>query len=112
MSVLIKGVGMPKNCAVCPFQVTLFGCSACIAVKEVRRIYEADLPGVDSEERRPSWCPLVPVPTPHGRLIDADALRDTDNFIHKTMVFGGQMVYSQSAIDNAPTIIEAEGEDK
>ena len=24
---------------------------------------------------KPDWCPLVEIPTPHGRLIDADALK-------------------------------------
>jgi hypothetical protein len=23
-------------------------------------------------DQRPNWCPLVEIPTPHGRLIDAD----------------------------------------
>jgi len=46
---------------------------------------------------------------PHGRLIDADALmHDTDSFVHKTMLFGGQYVYSEDAIKNAPTIIPAD----
>lgn len=49
--------------------------------------------------------------TPHGRLIDADALiiDKSQDLIHKGMVFGGQYVFSESAILNAPTIIEAEG---
>ena len=46
MSILIKGMEMPKNCSECPLVV-------CLSVE--------------------SDCPLVPVP-PHGRLIDADAL--------------------------------------
>ena len=49
----------------------------------------------------------VPVP-PHGRLIDADALPTYDKPIGKMMMFGGEYVYTQTAIDNAPTIIEAE----
>ncbi len=26
----------------------------------------------------PDWCPLINIPTPHGRLIDADALNIYD----------------------------------
>ena len=49
----------------------------------------------------------IPVP-PHGRLIDADALPTYDKPIGKMMMFGGEYVYTQTAIDNAPTIIPAE----
>ena len=60
---------------------------------------------------RANNCPIVEVPEPHGRLIDGNELtRLTDNIVHKTMIFGGQVCYSQSDIDNAPTVIEAEGE--
>lgn len=51
--------------------------------------------------------PVTFVP-PHGKLIDADALLTNDNPIGKMMVFGGEYVYAQTEIDNAPTIIEAE----
>ena len=54
---------------------------------------------------------LINVPEPHGRLIDADKLSDFTDALHKVMIFGGQTVYSQSAIDNAPTVVEAEGEE-
>ena len=93
MSVLIKGMELPTNCWACPCANKQYG--YCEIVHE------------------PIWgsrlmaCPLVPVP-PHGRLIDADALIDREDIIHKGMVFGGQVVYSQGEIDNAPTIIEAE----
>ena len=54
MSILIKGMEMPKRCGGCFLRV-----GEC-----KQRIYMED---------RPHDCPLVPVP-PHGRLIDADAL--------------------------------------
>ena len=52
-------------------------------------------------------CPLVPVP-PHGRLIDADALK-SDGF-HMIVCYTGKMPYEYTAmlIDDAPTIIPAE----
>lgn len=43
---------------------------------------------------RPKGCPLVEVKAPHGRLIDADALP-----------------YTVFYIENAPTVLEAEGKD-
>ena len=54
MSILIRGMEMPKNCDVC------FMRDAC----------EYSMP----LGKRLTDCPLVEVPTPHGRLIDADAL--------------------------------------
>lgn len=44
----------------------------------------------------------------HGRLIDKDALPNYDKPIGKMMMFGGEYVYTQTAIDNAPTIIPAD----
>ena len=91
MSVLIKGMEMPTSCGDCKLRMAV-GCYG-------------NLP---HNTRMPN-CRLVPVPD-HGRLVDADALKDTDNFIHKTMLFGGQVVYAQDAIDRAPTIIPADKE--
>ena len=71
MSVLIKGMEMPKNCAVCRLEKDLFGRAICFGYEDGRALHKDDLPPVGNEERRPDWCPLVPVP-PHGRLIDAD----------------------------------------
>ena len=58
-----------------------------------------------------SGVKAVPVPE-HGRLIDADALPNYDKPIGKMMMFGGEYVYTQTAIDNAPTILPADGEGK
>lgn len=58
MSVYIKGMEMPKTCAECRF----YG-EYCYAKGDENKY--SKLP-----------CPLVPVP-PHGRLIDADALRQS-----------------------------------
>ena len=75
MSVLIKGMKMPKNCEDCRFE-DFGGC--------MFRVKRSD-------------CPLVEVPTPHGRLIDADELL--------LRSVSGTEIYHISA---APTIIEAE----
>ena len=71
MSILIKGMKMPKNCKECllgrmddiDFDYVLY----CTANKKY-----ADL---DMYDHPIGWkCPIIEVPTPHGRLIDADAL--------------------------------------
>lgn len=61
----------------------------------------------EAKHGRQDFCPLVPVP-PHGRLIDADALKVSLVFSEKTAEWtvpalrAGLMV-----IDEMPTIIEA-----
>ena len=49
MSILIKGMEMPQRCGACFLRGN---CK--------QRIYQ---------EQRPKYCPLISIPTPHGRLI-------------------------------------------
>jgi hypothetical protein len=66
----------------------------------------------------PDWCPLVEVPTPHGRLGDLDALvKDLAVYRgghNEGYGFDGGMyeAYNNSIelVEEAPTVIEAEGE--
>lgn len=72
MSVLIKDVKMPKNCVWCP-------CSRIDSVyidlknNEVLTMYcgatHKNWTCYRYSYDKPTWCPLVEVPTPHGRLI-------------------------------------------
>lgn len=55
------------------------------------------------------WCEIIPVPD-HGRLIDADVLPNYDKPIGKMMMFGGEYVYTQTAINQAPTVIPVDRE--
>lgn len=66
MSVLIKGMEMPKSClhGGCPID------GASCSLWDEKYWKSPDEP---YRKRHPK-CPLIPVP-PHGRLIDADALR-------------------------------------
>lgn len=59
MSVLIKGMDMPKRCVDCP----IYFAGLCSLKLNGGR---CPLDG------RPDWCPLVDVPTPHGKLVDVD----------------------------------------
>lgn len=107
MSVLVKGMEMPKNCNVCNFHMLRFCCAADkdLAEKDTRPLIE----------RRPESCPLVPVPE-HGRLIDADKLHEatyhrafeTDD---DTMWQSGCWVRYRAieqVQDNQPTVIPAD----
>ena len=98
MSILIKGMEMPKKCLWCPLMYIGF-------CQVTKTDVNSDL------GRRADDCPIVEVPEPHGRLIDENELTvSTDNIVSKIMIFGGQVCYSRSDIDNASTVIEAEGE--
>lgn len=110
MSVLIKGMEMPKSCEKCPCKTAdAFGGLGCQATGYI--------PLRKVNQDRPNNCPLVEVPTPHGRLIDADKLKidwllaeerqGPDKIFQlplKEYISNG-CVYD---LDNAPTIIEAE----
>ena len=65
MSVIVKRMDIPKHCRNCKFSYFTHGISMkCLFISEACKI-----------KGRLSDCPLVEVPTPHGRLIDADELK-------------------------------------
>ena len=84
----------PKRCGLCPcFHAEHpMHCQAVKASKDKRIIAPYGAP-------IPDWCPLIDIPTPHGRLIDADAIQD-----YNVETFGQRLLI----IDTAPTVIEAE----
>lgn len=106
MSVLIKGMDMPRSCANCEWsslsKMDLGMSMYCKLTKKTENLEVA-------KNCRVEFCPLVEVPTPHGRLIDVDeliviGLDDPDcntlfEFVPKEF------------IDNAEVIIEAEEEE-
>ena len=55
-------------------------------------------------EQRPKDCPLIEIPTPHGRLIDADELANKTFY----SVTSAPYITYKKFVD-APTVIEAEG---
>jgi hypothetical protein len=113
MGVYIKGIEMPTSC---PCELLGIGydlfCNFAGGIPaRVKEYYECCQNGT-----RPSWCPLVPVP-PHGRLIDADALKDVQqadaDFFKGSSDYGEKCRYDEAInavanIVNAPTIIPAE----
>lgn len=128
MSVLIKGMKMPKDCHECRFcsgymtgQARILGyvCLASLkkedSVRGRRKLEEL------CTESIPDWCPLVELPEKHGNLIDRDDLKreyrmgndcndcETDwkscqyDIVYSKMDFCGWL-------DDTPVVIEAEGE--
>ena len=107
MSILIKGMEMPKRCGECYVGFCKqIGCELSI--------------GFDGyNTNRHHSCPLIKL-QPHGRLIDADALRLLYDFhSYKPTWDLTEEEFDQlmcrffvirANIDDAPTIIEAEGE--
>lgn len=66
MSILIRGMEMPKSCESCPCKTAdAFGGLGCQATGYI--------PLRKANQDRPDNCPLVPVPL-HGDLIDRDAM--------------------------------------
>lgn len=97
MSILIKGIEMPKSCEDCHLE------SFCSLWVEARRICKWSPDNREAFIRHPN-CPLVPVP-PHGRLIDADAM--------KTRIEGSDyhtIAVVKQWVDDQPTVIESDGE--
>ena len=98
MSILIRGMEMPKSCTDCRFLVDGW----CYAA----------LPGSKEERIRTSfYCPLVEVP-PHGDLIDRDALiKDGWLSLYKEVMRMGGYAIHELPLKNPsiPVIIPAEG---
>lgn len=99
MSLLIKGMDMPNDCAECDLSIYYDGYSGGYGYNPsgwwCRRLKRL----IKESESNPADCPLAEIPTPHGRLIDADALSLWDIDVAN---------YPSNYIKRAPTIIEAE----
>ena len=95
MSVIVKGMQIPKNCAECPVALSGKYCR----INKTNTTY-IKLP------IRPDHCPLVELPEHHGRLIDADATcADLDTVNPKYQYW---INWAKRAIDSQPIIVEAE----
>ena len=105
MSVLIKGMRMPKCCDVCTFGgwSNLHQTARCKLLE-----YEACFEDFSREYRvaRSRRCPLVEIKTPHGRLIDEReaydhiAEQEGGNYVDMDMVDMG--------LQETPAVFEAE----
>ena len=102
MSILIKGVELPKDKDI-SLSITVFGDGLAVIFTEqaispyerriVERLYKGE---------------AVPVPTPHGRLIDADALYHEMAKHSTAWEYGEGVGDCIKDLENAPTVIERE----
>lgn len=110
MSILINGMDMPRKCSSCDLVRVILeeGYFDCALYPQISWRYLEDIPDFVTKN-----CPLVEIPTPHGRLIDAD------QFLAILQDIKSKCIYDREAyivnliaeeLEKAPTIIEAEGE--
>ena len=104
MSILIKGMKKPKSCNACMFDV--YG--LCLINSNI-----------EGDDELTHSCPLIELP-PHGRLIDADALKiyqmeenvradgDPNEYEYDAGLIDGLHMAAKD-VSVAPTIIPAEG---
>lgn len=95
MSVLVKGVEMPKSCHKCFIKQ-----GSCPAIRKRIQVLPTNSDIWVPYNYRYDDCPLGNVPTPHGRLGDLDALAAQCDDPHWCVWL--------NEIEDAPTIIEAE----
>lgn len=118
MSILIKGINPPSCCKSC--QLIAWNNDAgfyCAALSDNLVKCACSMDGSKRGD-----CPLVEIPEPHGRLIDADALKTKLNNIHDFLLgdceFSELAMSDKARIDeltnciaeivNAPTAMESE----
>lgn len=104
MSIFINNkVHLPSSCEKCPFNYADISAGICLAADKTidTRTY--------GRKRHPD-CPLVEIPTPHGRLIDADVLENGVAEWQDCCIFRDAQILCTviDMIHKAPTIIEAE----
>ena len=103
MSLMIRNMEMPESCGNCPFRIKANPDeNICRANGE---LFEETL-GILINFRHKD-CPLVSIPAPHGRLIDADAIYGNVMLCKKN--FKPNEIYNAWVIaSEMPTIIGAE----
>lgn len=107
MSVLVRGMEMPKGCFFCPMRIKIDPDTIrCLATGND---FEETFAGT-IERRNNGNCPLLEVKEPHGRLGDLDELKlkfrhsEGDNDADSAWISTVRRFITQ-----ADTIIEAEG---
>lgn len=99
MTVMIKGMKLPKSCCDCdllPADIDWDEQWECPITEKIVHKY------VEERKGKPSDCPLIEIP-PHGRLIDADELEGEFEYCSEEDRLGRLL--------DAPTVIESEEEE-
>lgn len=97
---------MPLRCFECAyiFSSTMDGYSCKVSHKSL-----ASEHGINTG--KPNWCPLIEIPTPHGRLIDGDAYIKMmeEKCDHESSLDEWVLKVCRGGVSIMPTVIEAEG---
>lgn len=104
MSCIIKGYDLPDSCLNCRFRTTML--KNVLSSTMRTSVYTCLISGMKINiwyEEKHKDCPLVEIPTTHGRLIDADEI---EKCVHEWYDVG-EYVFAD-VIRNSDTIIEAE----
>lgn len=121
MSVVVQGMDMPAKCCGCDAEQhdeSFYGDEFNHVCSFIYKGYTGDI----RDRRRLNDCSLRPLPEKHGRLIDENWLKKTMittlEALRKNPKMDGQEMHLIAAfgtlramIDDAPTIVEAEGDD-
>ncbi len=105
-SILIRDMEMPASCIECRFgrEVNYSG-----DFKE-KCLINDKCGYVSVRKPRLHTCPLISIPTPHGRLIDADEIEYENWYLEETGE--SYKMVSKDDIDGMSAIIEAEGREE
>lgn len=101
MSVLIKGMDMPMVCRTCQFLLYINHYDELGVCGRTRK----DVTQI--KDKRDEDCPLVEIPTKHGRLIDADSVIKYWKPDHSRQFVADYFIHT---LETANTVIEAESE--
>ena len=93
MGVYIPNMSKPKECGDCNFVQAFWD--------DKRWLFRCLVTDKIAED-----CPLIEIPTPHGRLIDGDKLNKSVHEWNPAYTYGRSAFTRE--IENAPTILEAE----
>ena len=99
MSVIVKGVNIPKNCLECKFTDSEWG--VCVLDQPNERAPEDYM-------KRSDWCPLTQIP-PHGDLIDRrEAIIDANERAYDFWLSDDEVNATIQFLKEQPTIIPAD----
>ena len=104
MSLIIKGMKLPQHAAVNGEKDTAYKCVILAhSDNSVELVIDTAFASPYDNGHNIQRYPITEIPTPHGRLIDADELKKD-----RINLYGTTDVVLMVDIENAPTIIEAE----
>ena len=101
MSECVVRMEMPQNCYLCDFRGSWAFCPI------------GKRPVVGYKKQRHEDCPIIcQLPDGHGRLVDADALKEKAVHYSETEYHFDHDAVEVDDIEDAPTIVPAEGSGK